>query len=182
MTTKTTTTAKTTTTMSAAEARALAEQLTTAERDLADRKREARKAAQVATCVAELDGPDRILADAYTAAQAAWDAAVPDESVGLAELFALYQAMALSSAARAAHVATASGHWGNLEPAFHETSGQSVGHRGDTHDTFMAAGATFERAVEGVIASRVAAHRGRVEAEVHGRIRAAGDAAAEAQQ
>jgi hypothetical protein len=141
----------------AAELYAEAEEAARAERDLAERRRAARQAAEVAACRDLLDGPDKDLYDATQAARLAWDTAVEDDSIGIDQLFALWVTLRQASAVRAAHVAQTSGVWDRLEPLRHGLSGQPITHRADVHDSLDPRGEmTWALALEAVIQKRAA--------------------------
>jgi hypothetical protein len=101
-------------------------------------------------------------------------------SIGLPELFTLWQALRIASAVRATHVAQASGVWDRLEPIKHDTSGQPITHRADVHDSMAPRGElTWALAQEAVIQKRADNAAALTRAAVQGHIGQAGiDAAA----
>jgi hypothetical protein len=161
----------------AAAAQALADRLAAQERDLADRRRAARLAAELQTVEELLDGEADQLAVARDAAQTAWDRAADDPDVGPDGLFAAWQALRIASAVRARHVAQASARWDALEPL--RINGGPAQHRGDTVDYMAGPDAfSFATALENVIRARVEAAAKATENSVTTRVQQAGSDAA----
>lgn len=160
--------------VTAAEARALADQLSAEERERTQRMAAAAKTAEVATCRQQLDQPANEISTAATDANDAWISAVHDTTVGVDQLWNLWQAKRLTAAARAGHVATASAALDQRVPRY-----DGLPHRMDTHD--YTAGTSFIAALDDVIEQRARdAHNAAARAVQDAMVTAGHDAATQA--
>jgi hypothetical protein len=162
--------------MTATQAHALADKLAAEERDLADRKRAARKAAELATYKDLLGAPLAALDEARIAAQQVWEQTSVDHDASFDQILEAWCGWRAASAARFAHVAQVSGQLDQLQPLRHETSGQPINHRSDINDYLAAE--EFGPMLEQIVTARAAAASMRSRTAV---LRAATDAGKQAE-
>lgn len=170
-------TTKTPAPMTAHEARALADKLATEERDIENRRREARKAAELAEAKATFVRCDTEMMAAINEANAQWSEAWTAEPLDVNALAAAFLAVRGANAARSQSLATANAVANGLEPKYGQGGGQ-VDHRRDWRD--VTEGASFAAELDRLLTGRISHIGSQSLDDTNDRIHGAGRDAADA--
>jgi hypothetical protein len=164
-------------TPTAAEARALADRLEAEERTLNARRREARKAAELAAAKAEFNYADTELASAQTEAEARWAAAASADTLNIVDLFDAFLAARTTTREKAQTIAAGNGEANAIAPRYGQGGGQ-VDYRRDYYDVLT--DTAFIPALEQAIRDHVNRRGNEAKDAAIARIREAGIKAEEA--